>query len=85
MGMNELTEEIEKSLQELDTVEADDIDTSPECAHCGKEMPYEDYNDKSPQDDYISHVIPGENEHAAPMILLYCDVSCFMKEIQMFE
>jgi len=82
MGKKELTDEIKQGISEPSVVQAEELDTIQKCAVCGKEMPYEKYNDKSPQANFISHVIPGADEFTPGKRLLYCSIQCFMNEME---
>lgn len=85
MTKHNLQKEIEEELEQETVVSAEDLDQEPECHNCGREMPYEAYNEKSPQDDYIVHVVPGFDEYTPNEKVLYCGVSCFIEEKQEFE
>ncbi|WP_423745127.1 hypothetical protein V5735_03620 (plasmid) [Haladaptatus sp. SPP-AMP-3] len=61
-------------------VTAEDLDTTPECAHCKAKMPYADFNEHSPTSDYIIHVLPGEDEHTEPAKILYCSTRCLIQQ-----
>ena len=81
MGKQEISKAIENQLQE-DTVISEEVVQSPKrCHHCGKEMDYETYNETSPQSDFIIHVLPGVDQYTPPRLVMYCDVSCFMNEL----
>ncbi len=85
MGKNNLVRAIQDRISKSDQIRAGDIDSPPKCRQCGKSMPFEKYNKKSPQDDFITHVVPGSDEYTPPKEVLYCDVSCFMREMDRFE
>jgi hypothetical protein len=85
MGKRHLESEIEEELESTEVVSANEIQETPKCDYCGKDMPYEIYNETSPQTDYVCHVLPGTDEYTETRKALYCDISCFMSEMKKFE
>lgn len=45
-------------------------------------MPDYMYNEDSPSTDYVVHTVPSQLEGGPSERLLYCDVSCFAKEME---
>lgn len=89
VGANMGKKEVEKHLATIEGsrkeevyIAAKDIDQEPTCAWCGAEMPYVEFNERSPTTDYIVHVLPGEDEHTPSGRVVYCSSGCFVSQRQ---
>lgn len=85
MGKKEVEEHLEASggkHNESTRITPDDLDQELTCAWCGAEMPYIDYNERTPTTDYVVHVLPGEDEHTPAGRVVYCSSGCFVRQRQ---
>lgn len=82
MAKQEIREHIEEESGCTTIKDESDLDTGNYCANCGKELPYEEYNQHTPQTDFITHTIPGEGPHTPPAKKVYCSTGCFVAELQ---
>lgn len=85
MVKERLTEEIERRIEESDTISADDLDVEQQCAYCERPMPYEDYNEHTPMADYIYHIVPTAGERTPPEKRIYCKPDCLVKDVRASE
>lgn len=85
MGKKEVEEYLQqwqKEHADITHITADDINQDSACAWCGTEMPYVEFNDRTPATDYIIHVLPGEDEYTPTSKALYCSSNCFINQQQ---
>jgi len=85
MVKERLTEEIERRIEESDTISADDLNVEQRCEYCDTPMPYEHYNERSPQVDYVCHIVPTADEHSPPQKHLYCTPTCLTEDLRETE
>lgn len=82
MAKQEIVEHIEKESGGTAIENESDLETTNHCANCGKELPYEEYNQHSPQTDFVTHTVPGDGPHTPPIKKVYCSTGCFVTELK---
>ena len=80
MSKQDLVNELEREITGKQHISANDLDTAPQCAYCGKQMPYDRYNEHTAQSDYLCHILPGPGDEPTEK-RLYCGSTCFVAEM----
>lgn len=82
MSKKDIVEHIEEESGKSTTEVEFDLEKANQCANCGKTLPYEEYNQHSPQTDFVIHAVPGGDPHTPPAKKVYCSTGCFVTELK---
>ena len=82
MSRQDLVDHVEERIEEQTRTTDIDVKNDRECSTCGTVMPYEEFNEHSPQTDYVVHHVPGQDMFTDSAKKVYCSTSCFVTELQ---